>query len=85
MTIKQAYETFNTEAADIFSTDYEHSSGTLHTIVYQPEEAVAYVGVARQTRPVRIDLNDIDKTRGVYVKRIKGKLQWPRPYLNDRT
>ena len=85
MTIKQAYETFNTEDADIFSTDYEHSSGTLHTIVYQPEEAVAYVGVARQTQPVRIDLNDIDKARGVYVKRIKGKLQWPRPYLNERT
>lgn len=85
MSVKRAYETFNAEEADIFSTDYQHSSGTLHTIVYQPRDMIAYVGVARQAWPVRLDLDAINQTRGVYVKRIKGTIEWPRPYLNDRS
>ncbi|GEM05536.1 choloylglycine hydrolase [Halolactibacillus miurensis] len=84
LSVKQAYEAFNAEEADIFSTDYQHSSGTLHTIVYRPQDLCAYIGVGRQKRPVRLDLDDINETRGVYVKRIKGTIQWPRPYLNER-
>lgn len=80
----RAYQTFNGRKTAIFSNDYQYSSGTLHTIVYNPKARTALVGVGRQEQPVAIHLNETHSAPKVYVKKIRGVINWPRPYLNDR-
>lgn len=78
----KAYELLNNKEAEIFSSKYDASAGTIHTAAYLPREGKAFFAIGGNRMPVIFDFNRYLAGDGVNIKRIKGKLAYDKPFVN---
>lgn len=65
LSAKEAYQHFNASTSPLFYTKYKQLFGTLHTVVYSPQDLQVHVGVGENCPPVSISfgewlVNDIE-------------------------
>ncbi len=77
-----AYQMLNDKERDVFSEKYDASAGTIHTTAYLPKEGKAFFALGGNQMPVIFDFNGYLKGKKIYVKRIKGRLEYHEPFVN---
>lgn len=80
--IFNAYQMLNDKERDVFSNKYDASAGTIHTSAYIPKEGKAFFGIGGNQMPVIFDFNSYLQGKKIYVKQIKGKLEYHKPFVN---
>ncbi|MFC4560167.1 C45 family autoproteolytic acyltransferase/hydrolase [Virgibacillus kekensis] len=78
----QAFKVMNDPANDVFSKKYDASAGTIHTSVYFPKELKAWFVIGPDRKPVIFDFSKWLYGQNINVKRIKGELNYPDPFVN---
>src|SRR5699024_4889492 len=78
----QAFQVMNNPHYDVFSKKYDASAGTIHTAAYFPKEMKAWFVIGHNQLPVIFDFNKWLQGQDIYVKRIKGKLDYTKPFVN---
>lgn len=77
-----AYQLLNNEEYEVFSKKYDASAGTIHTAAYLPKERKALFTIGGNRMPVVFDFNHFITGDNINIKRIKGVLQYNRPFVN---
>ncbi|HLS08357.1 C45 family peptidase [Lentibacillus sp.] len=78
----EAFRVMNDSEKRIYSTKYDAAAGTLHTAAYFPRQMKAWFAIGPDRKPVIIDFNKWLQGENVKVKRIKGRLDYPKPFVN---
>jgi len=78
----ESYKVMNDPAYGIFSNKYDASAGTIHTSVYFPRKLKAWFAMGPDRDPVIFDFGKWLAGEDVYVKQIKGMLEFDRPFVN---
>ena len=78
----ESYKVMNDPAHGVFSNKYDASAGTIHTSVYFPTELKAWFAMGPDRAPVIFDFGKWLAGDDVYVKQIKGLLEFDRPFVN---
>ncbi|SOC39117.1 predicted choloylglycine hydrolase [Salinicoccus kekensis] len=78
----ESYKIMNDPAHGVFSNKYDASAGTIHTSVYFPRELKAWFAMGPDREPVIFDFARWLDGEDVYVKQIKGMLEFDRPFVN---
>ncbi|MFD1361077.1 C45 family autoproteolytic acyltransferase/hydolase [Lentibacillus salinarum] len=78
----QAFRVMNDSAKEVFSNKYDASAGTLHTAAYFPAQMKAWFAIGPDRKPVIFNFNKWLQGEKVNVKRIKGELDYPKPFVN---
>ncbi|MCT2536939.1 C45 family autoproteolytic acyltransferase/hydrolase [Aquibacillus koreensis] len=81
--VVQAFELLNNSEKEVFSKKYDAWSGTLHTTVYDTELNKVWFSIGANQKPVVIDVDEFLQGEKIRIKRIKGKLDFDKPFLND--
>lgn len=78
----EAFRVMNDPQYDVFSKKYDASAGTIHTSAYFPKEMKAWLVIGANRMPVIFDFNKWLQGNQVLVKRMKGELDYSRPFVN---
>ncbi|GAB3062040.1 C45 family autoproteolytic acyltransferase/hydolase [Virgibacillus ainsalahensis] len=78
----QAFKVMNDPDYGVFSNKYDAAAGTIHTSTYFPKEMKAWFVIGPDRKPVIFDFTKWLQGDNVYVKRVKGKLDYPAPFVN---
>lgn len=78
----QAFRVMNDPKYDVFSKKYDASAGTIHTAAYFPKEMKAWFVIGPNRMPVIFDFNKWLQGNNVHVKRIKGELEYTKPFVS---
>jgi predicted choloylglycine hydrolase len=78
----EAFKVMNSPDYGIFSKKYEAAAGTIHTSVYFPKELKAWFVIGPDRMPVIFDLNKWLQGEKVPITRMKGQLDYHRPFVN---
>ncbi|MFB9974424.1 C45 family autoproteolytic acyltransferase/hydrolase [Allobacillus sp. GCM10007489] len=78
----EAFRVMNDPQYDVFSKKYDASAGTIHTSAYFPKEMKAWFVIGANRMPVIFDFNKWLQGNQVLVKRMKGELDYSRPFVN---
>lgn len=85
LNISHAYQLLNDREKDVFSNKYDASAGTIHTSAYLPKEGKAFYAIGGNQMPVIFDFYRFLAGKNVYVKQIKGMLEYDKPFVNMET
>lgn len=80
----EAFKVMNSLENGIFSQKYDGAAGTIHTSVYFQEELTAMFAIGADRQPVIFDFNKWLQGEDTNVTRIKGELEYHRPFVNRR-
>lgn len=83
--ISHAYQLLNDREKEVFSNKYDASAGTIHTSAYLPKEGKAFYAIGGNQLPVIFDFYGYLSGKKVYVKQIKGMLEYDKPFVNMET
>jgi len=82
--VYNAYQLLNDRERNVFSHKYDASAGTIHTAAYLPKEGKAFFAIGGNQMPVIFDINDFLNGKKTFVKQMKGKLEYHKPFVNMR-
>lgn|SRR5699024_2322835 len=83
--VSHAYQLLNDREKDVFSNKYDASAGTIHTSAYLPKEGKAFYAIGGNQMPVIFDFYSYLAGKRIYVKQIKGMLEYHKPFVNMET
>ena len=78
----EAYKVMSSPEHSVFSNKYDASAGTIHTSVYFPKDLKAWFTIGPDRAPVIFDFAKWLDGEDVFVRRIKGELEFDRPFVN---
>src|SRR5699024_7950904 len=78
----EGFRVMNDSDKDIYSFKYDAAAGTLHTAAYFPKQMKAWFAIGPDRKPIIFDFNKWLQGEKINVKRIKGELDYPKPFVN---
>src|SRR5699024_31191 len=72
----QAFRVMNDPQYNVFSKRYDAAAGTIHTAAYFPKEMKAWFAMGHNQPPVIFDFQKWLHGQDVFVKKIKGQLDY---------
>ena len=78
----ESYKVMSSPAHGVFSNKYAASAGTIHTSVYFPKDLRAWFVMGPDREPVIFDFGKWLGGEDVFVRQIKGELEFDRPFVN---
>ncbi|WP_077325240.1 C45 family autoproteolytic acyltransferase/hydolase [Virgibacillus siamensis] len=78
----EAFRVMNSMKYGVFSKKYDAAAGTIHTSVYFPKELKAWFVIGPDRKPVIFDFREWLNGKDMHVKRVKGELEFPEPFIN---
>lgn len=77
-----AFKVMNNPDHGVFSKKYDAAAGTIHTSTYFPNELKAWFVIGPDRKPVIFDFTKWLQGDKINIKRIKGELEYPEPFVN---
>ncbi|GEK57810.1 hypothetical protein CHL76_05375 [Marinococcus halophilus] len=79
-TVYSAFRRFNHDTDMIYSNDYEHWSGTIHTAQYLPAEKNIYVGIGGNRYPALLPFASWLNAEPMRITKIRGAVDTEMPF-----
>ena len=80
----EGFKVMNSLDHGVFSKKYDAAAGTIHTSAYFPKELKAWFVIGHDRMPVIFDFNKWLQRDNVHITRVKGELDYHRPFVNMR-
>ncbi|SIS39760.1 Predicted choloylglycine hydrolase [Salimicrobium flavidum] len=80
--VYNSYQLLNNTNEQVFSYKYGAWAGTIHTAAYVPEKKQAWLSHGADRLPILFDFESWIKGENTKVKKIKGYLDSPHPFVN---
>ena len=75
LTTLSAYYHFNNEHSPLFFSNYKEYFGTLHTVVYSPQELSIIIGIGENSEPLKLSLKEYLKGETKLPTQVKGVIK----------
>ena len=80
---KEGFLLMNDPKENVFSFKYDARAGTLHTTLYDLVNKTAWYAIGGESLPVIFNFQQFLNGKKIHIKKIKGKLYFNMPFLNE--